>query len=416
MVQPIDWTLLAQNRSWLINWQHEQWNRKADGLRLHLGSGHIHLDGYTNVDPYTDESDVKEDMRFLSFKPNTAGEIVSHHALEHIPMRDVFPTLRNWYEILAPGGTLEIGMPDVELCALWFLEASEKDRWDRCIWTLYGIETDEGQFHMAGFSLGHMIRMLEDIGFRMINAFNYDGNGTPSLFVYVMKPKEVTQSLLEEDVVIGTFSNKSTYIPKLWESCNKVLPQIPFITRMHRNGINIGMSLLREDFIASGKRYWCFLDDDIQFLHKDTIKNAVETLIAGKYGAVCVYSSFDPKVLSEPYDPKKYPMVVTRPLRFATGYFILVDSLKVGDILPDMNLPYPNQSVDTSYNVAIRKAGYDIGISADYVYHVFKNTLYYKHVIDETNAYLMKKWGQFYFDWAKYDGNVIEWPIGSVGM
>jgi hypothetical protein len=437
-VQAIDYNDLARNRDWLVNWQHQQWNRKADGLRLHLGSGHTHMDGYVNVDPYTEESDVKEDMRFLSFKPGSVIEIVCHHALEHIPMRDVYPALQHWYDILAPGGTVEIGMPDIELCAQEFVENPwDSKRWSHDIWYLFGGQTDDpsfsinwghypeeklsfsaGQVHMNGFNLGRMVETLERIGFRMIHARNYDANGcAPSLFVYAEKPaNRPLGNILEQDTVMGTFSNKTIYIEDLWASATKYLPETQFITRFTRYGINIGMTQLREDFIKTGKRYWCFLDDDIQFLHKDTMRHALETLVNGKYGAVSVYSSFDPKVLTEPYDPSRYPMVVTRPHKWATGYFILVDSEKVGHILPDLGLPYPNQSVDTSYSVSIRKAGYDIGISGDYVYHVRKNTIYYKNVLDETNDYLMKKWGQFYYDWARYDGNVIEWPIGSVGL
>jgi hypothetical protein len=377
-----------------------------------------------NVDPYTEESDCKDDMSHLSFAPNSAIEIVSHHALEHIPMRDVFPTLKHWYDILSPGGTLEVGMPDVELCFQGFLEAPEEKKWNRFIWTVYGAQTDseavhvwspeltspfsQGQVHMGGFSLGYFVRMLENIGFRMLNAFNYDGYNTPSFFVYAIKPYPLqnTGTLLEQDTAIGTFTNKTTYITDLWKSANKHIPHVEFITRFQRGPINKGMSLLREDFIASGKRYWCFLDDDIQFLNPDIIKNALTTLVNGKFGAVSVYSTFEPSALTVPYNPSG---LTTRPHKWATGYFILVDSKKVGTILPDMNLPDPDTAVDTSYSVCIRASGYDIGISADYVYHVKKNTRTREDVIGKTNTYLAIKYGQFYFDYAQYDGNVIEW-------
>jgi hypothetical protein len=73
-----------------------------------------------------------------------------------------------------------------------------------------------------------------------------------------------------------------------------------------------------------------------------------------------------------------------------------------------MNLPYPNQSIDSSYGVEVKRAGYDIYISNDYVYHMFKDTKFWKNEIDGTNAYLHKKWGQFYFDNVIYDFNVID--------
>lgn len=425
-MQLIDENELARNREWLLAWEREHWSRKEEGLRLHLGSGHLHLSEYVNVDPYTPESDCKDDMRYLSFASNSAIEIVSHHALEHIPIRDVYPTLQHWYDILAPGGTLEIGIPDIELCCQYFLEASENIRWGKYIWTIYGWQTDtegfatntdltpavplkycEGQNHMGGFSLGYFVRMMEDIGFKMLNAFNYDGYGTPSLFVYAIKPREqYLGSLLENDTVIGTFTNTTTYISKLWESTFKYIPHIKFITRFQRGKINAGMSLLREDFLKSGKRYWCFLDHDIQFLNPDIVRNALMTLVNGKYGAVSVYSTFETSALELPYNATG---LIARPHKWATGYFILVDSRMVGNILPDMNLPDGNTAVDTSYSIAIRKMGYDIAISPDYVYHFKKEVRSRPEVIQMTNDYLLKKWGQFYFNWAQYDGNVLEW-------
>jgi hypothetical protein len=422
-VQGIDFNLLANNRNRLIVWQNDHWHRKVDGLRLHLGSGHLHLDEYLNIDPYTKESDIKDDMRYLfTQKPNSVVEMVSHHALEHIPMRDVWKTLQRWYEILMPGGTLEIGMPDIELSCQLFVEAPEDAKWGWHIWTIYGAQADtnspmndrdnapfeKGQLHMSGFSLGHFIRMLEDIGFRMIDAYHYDGYGTPSFFVYAEKPTSaVMGSILEQNTVIGTFTNKADMLPTLWASAQNHIPEVQFVTRVQRGPINTGMSLLREDFIKTGKRYWCFLDDDIQFLNPDIMRNALRELVAGKYGAMSVYSTFEESSLTSPYNPKR-PELIARPLKWAVGYFILVDSQKVGHILPDMNLPDPNTSIDTSYSVSIRAAGFDIGISPDYVYHFKKPVYSDQKVIDITNQYLMKKWGKFYYDWTGYDNVVID--------
>ena len=127
-MQPIDSLEMIQNRDILLGWQKEHWNRKEKGIRLHLGSGHLKLKEYINIDPYTEESDRKDDMRSLDFKPNSVSEIVSHHALEHIPIRDVWKTLNHWFDILSPNGTVEIGMPDIELCCQSFLESSEREK------------------------------------------------------------------------------------------------------------------------------------------------------------------------------------------------------------------------------------------------------------------------------------------------
>ena len=429
-MQNIDYTELEFNKFRLVEWQQHQWNRDAVGLRLHVGSGHLHLSKYCNIDPYTEESDCKDDMRYLpSFEPNSAIEIVSEHSLEHIPIHQVYSTLKRWYEILVPNGTLEVGIPDVELLCQSFLEMSEENRWKWGIFTLYGAQTnpddiggnglnlydefqiDEGQFHKGGFSLGIFIRMLETIGFKITNGFWYNGFNTPSFFVYAYKPEPLKSlgTIIEQDCAIGTFSNKITYIKNLWKSCQKFIPHVQFITRINRGPINMGMELLRQDFIKSGKRFWIFMDDDIQILNSDIIKNALETLINEKYGIVGVYSTFNPNSITEPYNIKE---LTTRIYNgFIPGYFMLVDSEKVGDVLPDLSLPDPNTSIDTSYCSSIRAKGYDLGISADYVYHVDKGVTANTSVIDITNKYLMNKWGKFYFDWSTYQGCVIEWKI-----
>jgi len=48
-------------------------------------------------------------------------------------------------------------------------------------------------------------------------------------------------------------------------------------------------------------------------------------------------------------------------------------------------------------------------MSPDYVYHVKKTTRADPKVVDITNAYLMNKWGNFYYQWTPYDQNVLDW-------
>ena len=409
----INWEDMYRKRDQLIAWQGQQWGRQAEGLRLHLGCGTLLLPGYTNVDLYTEEAEVHADVRSLDFEPGTAIEIVCHHVLEHLPVRDITPTLRHWYDLLAPGGTIEIGVPDLGLCMEAFLAAPNQELKDLYRSTIYGDQTEEGRFHQAGFTLGEWIRVVEDVGFHMIEAYNYDGNGTPSAFMYATKPASSSASLLERDVVIGTFTHRTDYLPALWRSANEHLAQIPFVTRHHSGPINAGMELLRQDFIKTGKRYWVFLDDDIQFLDGNIIRDCVQAMIKNQWAVCHVHSSFDTGVLTRPY-PDTVAMIGDQrehEISWATGYFIMVDSTKVGHIQPDLQLPDPNTAVDTSYSVAIRALGHRIGIVPHVVYHFKKEGSWVNEdVIEPTNRYLQQKWGDFYFQNAVYQGNVLEWP------
>jgi len=416
---------LEENREKLRAWQAVRWfDPSNEGkVRLHLGSGKFRIPYAINVD-FTPEADVQADIRQYPYEPGTVDEIICHHVLEHLPMMDISPLLAKWVDALKPGGTIEIGVPDIDLLARHWLDADEDEKWRWNIWPFYGGQSDElSDFphvqrpynaymtHQSGFSLGYLVRQLERLGMRMVDGMWYDAyNTTASAFLLAEKPHPAEPTILEAQAVMGTFTHRTEYLPALWASAARHVPGVPFVTRIQHKNINEGMELLRRDFLTSGKRYWIFLDDDIQFLAPGIVDRAIRQMIAGNYAAMSVYSTFEPEALTLPYDPSRYPNVVARETTWATGYFVLVDSHRVGHILPDMNLPDGNTSVDTSYSVAIRAEGHRIGIAPDYVYHTRKpGTWVNQAVIEPTNEYLMRKWGQFYFDVARYDGNVIEW-------
>ena len=199
--------------------------------------------------------------------------------------------------------------------------------------------------------------------------------------------------VFEQDIIMGTFTHRTTYLPNLLDSVKKFLPQIPFIVQVADLPINANFEELRKKFSITDKRFWLFLDDDIQFLDNEIINIAIKQLITNKWAMIGAYSTFNPnyKLDSEPLECKE--------ISWMPGYFQLIDSEKIGHIQPDLNLPDPNTSIDTSYSVEIQSQGHKIGICSGIVYHTFKkNTWVNKEVIGITNDYLMKKWGQFYFD------------------
>jgi hypothetical protein len=207
---------------------------------------------------------------------------------------------------------------------------------------------------------------------------------------------------LLQDLVIGTFTNSREYLPRLEASIKKFYPDIPYILQFADAPINRNFEDLRQKFIQSGKRYWLFLDHDIQFTSSDTIRLALETMIRKRFALVGVYSTY---VLGYQARPEE---LAEKEVGWMPGYFQLVDSRRVGHIGADLQLPFPNQSIDTSYCVSIQAEGYKIGIAPSYVYHQYKPlNLTYHMVIQQTNDYLMQKWGQFYFDTCQYCGCLI---------
>jgi len=259
--------------------------------------------------------------------------------------------------------------------------------------------------------MGRMVQVLEGIGFRMIDTYQYEGYGTPSFFVYAQKPMEtyLDVSALETDIAIGTFTNTTKYLNSLWTSANLYIPHIPFITRIAGGSIAENMALLRESFIESGKRYWAFLDHDIQFLSRDTIKNALSVLISNKCGAVTVYQKKSKLAITETYDSKG---IESHLIEWLCGHLILVDSWKVGKIEIDNKLP-TNGFVDISYSLDIRKSGYEMFIAPEYIYHVDKVSSGKEQEAttndyEISNKYFHDKLGDFYDKFAKPINVTIE--------
>ena len=211
-------------------------------------------------------------------------------------------------------------------------------------------------------------------------------------------------TLLEQQVIMGVFTHRTTYLPGLMESTRQHLPEIPLLVKVHQGPINRNMELLRQDFLQTSYRYWVFLDDDIRFLNSSVIHDAVATLIRGRYAAVGVHSTFDPDWAKEGYRTDE---LTGHEINWVPGYFIMVDSSLVGDVSPDLSLPDPNTSIDTSYCVAIRSLGYRIGISPNVVYHVKKAVMTDECVIQVTNDYLRQKWGDFYFKICTQVPNIV---------
>jgi predicted SAM-dependent methyltransferase len=95
-------------------------------VRLHLGCGGIHLDGWVNVDRrYLPGVDRVDNIAILRHGYENVAEIYACHALDHFD-RWTYPTvLRRWFQLLKPGGVLRISTPDFEWAANRYEETGD---------------------------------------------------------------------------------------------------------------------------------------------------------------------------------------------------------------------------------------------------------------------------------------------------
>jgi len=406
---------LCKNRDIVLQKQKELFERAAkniDKTFLHLGCGEQIHKGFINIDKYVDHPDViRHDMKDPLYKESSVDLIYTTHAFEHLPIRDGTKALENWYKILKPDGVLFLSLPDLELSIIKVLDPTltESDYlW--YLYTIFGYQTDtnnldytnmdhpidEGQFHLSGYTKQRLSTLLKNIGFEITTIFNYDGWRTPSMWIEAVAKKKtgvIQMSALEQDVVMGTFTNETTYLDVLLDSIKTFLPHIPFILKVSDGPINKNMELLRQEFLSTNKRFWVFLDHDIKFLDSGIIDLAVKNLLRHKFGLIGVYSSYNENYILDTTN------LECREVGWVPGYFMMLDAKYLSDVTPDLNLPDPCTAIDTSFCVSVRARGYKIGVSPSVVYHKWKPLKGWEgqgDVINKTNAYLDKKWKGHY--------------------
>ena len=133
--------------------------------KCNLGCGDIILDGWVNVDKYNPKADFKADVLDLPFVNGCFDEVILSHVIEHVPYKKHVYMLDEIHRVMEDGGKLVIGFPDFMETAKNFIENKNGERWTWWIQTLYGTQSDEGQFHVAPVTTKHLIHQLTEVGF-----------------------------------------------------------------------------------------------------------------------------------------------------------------------------------------------------------------------------------------------------------
>lgn len=111
-----------------------------------------------DLDPEV-EPDVVADMRALPFREECFYGIIASHILEHVPMWDIGPSLKEMRRVLRPQGTLEIRVPDMRWVAEKIIEDGLKPA---LIPIIYGGEAGR---HMMGFDALLLVAFVRQAGF-----------------------------------------------------------------------------------------------------------------------------------------------------------------------------------------------------------------------------------------------------------
>jgi len=138
-------------------------------MKLNIGSGNdFQQSGYLNIDLRKESKNIglQSDARSLPFKSNSVEEIISFHLVEHVPMDDLVPMLREWHRVLKPGGSIAVECPEFDGTIEQYLYAPEGPERDVLLKIIYGFQPID--FHFNGLNAHRLERALSVAGFAEI--------------------------------------------------------------------------------------------------------------------------------------------------------------------------------------------------------------------------------------------------------
>ena len=118
---------------------------------------------------------VKMDARKLDYEDESVDEIYNSHLLEHLGLKEVTPTLKEWYRVLKKKGKLTINVPDMEYAAVELVRLALGDKPKSKVFDtpakimeiIYGNQDHEGEFHKCGFTREIIADKLMEAGFKI---------------------------------------------------------------------------------------------------------------------------------------------------------------------------------------------------------------------------------------------------------
>ena len=141
-------------------------------IKLHLGCGTKHIEGYTNIDVrYLPGVDEVNNIKFLrNYKPNSVDVIYACHVLEHFSRWEYKTVLTRWFELLKPGGTLRLAVPNFNSICQHYIKTGDLNP---IMGLLYGGQDYDENHHYVTFDYNSVYNDLTQIGFSYITEYNH---------------------------------------------------------------------------------------------------------------------------------------------------------------------------------------------------------------------------------------------------
>jgi len=156
-------------------------------MKLHLGCGQRHLEGYLNIDfplsshtaQTTSVADLHADITTLCYPAQSVEEVRLHHVFEHFPRPVACGLLACWFSWLRPGGVLHLEVPDFSRTATAILNPFNSFR-KRAVAErhLFGSHEASWAVHREGYTPAMLKTMLAQFGFHAASVTKNSWRGT----------------------------------------------------------------------------------------------------------------------------------------------------------------------------------------------------------------------------------------------
>ena len=139
-------------------------------MRLHVGCGGVHLDGYVNIDRrWMPGVDLVANIGILpQVEPESIQRIYACHVLDHFDRWTYKTVLRRWYDILEYGGELLISLPDFEWTAQRYAETGDLGA---LTGQLYAAQDYDDNIRHFAWDFRQATRDLTSVGFKNVERF-----------------------------------------------------------------------------------------------------------------------------------------------------------------------------------------------------------------------------------------------------
>ncbi len=105
------------------------------------------------------------------FSDGTFAELYASHVLEHFDYKEgLLAALKEWHRVLAPGGTLRVSVPDIDVLAGLLLQRQMLDVNQRfhVMRMIFGGHVDAHDYHLVGLNQEFLAGFLDAAGFEQM--------------------------------------------------------------------------------------------------------------------------------------------------------------------------------------------------------------------------------------------------------